>query len=58
VTHGSAIVAVRVARVRYWAFCKTGMTNAPWPVTTRNGASLRPQSHPEISIAWSAAGTR
>ena len=35
-----------------------GFTKAPWPTTTRNGTPLLARLPPEISMAWSAAGTR
>lgn len=56
VTHFSATSASHIASVRKRALRKNGMMNAPWPVTTRNGALLllRP---PETSIASSGAGT-
>ena len=58
VTHCSATSASRIASVRKLAWRKNGITNAPWPVTTRNGVPSSPAFAPEISIASSGAGTR
>ena len=58
VTQVSATSASHMARVRNLVLRKNGRMNAPWPVTTRNGAPLRPDLAPEISMAWSGAGTR
>lgn len=56
VTHFSATSDSHMARVRKRALRKNGSTNAPWPVTTRNGALpfARP---PEMSNASSGEGT-
>ena len=56
VTHFSATSDSHMASVRNAALRKNGMTKAPWPVTTRNGALLLALP-PEISIASSGAGT-
>jgi hypothetical protein len=37
---------------------RSGFTKAPCPTTTRNGTPLLARLPPEISMAWSAAGTR
>ena len=58
VTHCSATSASFMARVRYRTFRKKGAMNAPCPVTTRNGAPLRPLLPPEMSMASSGAGAR
>ena len=58
VTQVSATSASHMASVRKRALRKNGMTNAPWPVTTRNGAPPQLGRPPEMSIASSGAGTR
>ncbi len=58
VTQVSATSASCMDRVRYRTLRKTGVTKAPWPITTRNGAPSGPPPRPEISMASSGAGTR
>ena len=58
VTQVSATSASHMASVRNLVFRTNGTIKAPWPVTTRNGAPLRPYLPPETSMASSGAGTR
>ena len=44
--------------VRYRTLRNTGVTKAPWPITTLNGEPFVPHLPPEISMASSGAGTR
>jgi hypothetical protein len=58
VTHCSATSASCMDSVRYRTLRNTGVTKAPWPITTLNGWPSRPPPRPEISMASSGAGTR
>ena len=58
VTQVSATSASCMDRVRYRTLRNTGVTKAPWPITTRNGAPCGLPPRPDISMASSGAGTR
>lgn len=57
VTQSSVISASRNARESMRAFCFTGTTKLPWPVTIRNWVSCVCRFDPEMSIASLGAGT-
>ena len=57
VTHCSSTSASLIDSVMNLTLRTTGITKAPCPVTTRNGASVPRALPPEISMAWSGAGT-
>src|SRR6478735_3134428 len=56
-TQSSAISASYKTRNSMRAFCLTGTTKLPWPVTIRNWVSCDCRLEPEMSMASLGAGT-